>query len=189
MLTLIWTMTNEPDDRAFLEQLYLEHYRLMYWVAAKSITDPQDRSDVVHDSLVHLIPQVKKLRSMPPAALTGYITVTVRNTAYNLLRQQRRQREHLPLVCPDPREQDQTFDRLIHQWEDQELLLALAQRMTEDERILLEGKFLLHLSDEELAKQLGCKVESLRTKLHRTRCNLRKYQQEIEGGAENVSDK
>ncbi len=179
MLFLIMAMPEDPGDRAFLEELYRDYHKLMYWAAKKYIDEEQDREDIVHDSLLRLIKKVAVLRSLDRAELTGYVMVTVRHAAYNYLRDQQLRRQLTPVLR---QEEDHLEDDLIARLDARALLLALGQRMTEEERILLEGKFLLEKTDEELAELLHCKVSSLRTKLHRARCNLRKYQQEIEGG-------
>ncbi len=181
MLFLLMTLPEDPGDRAFLTQLYRDYHKLMYWAAKQYIDDEQDRADIVHDSLLRLVQKVDTLRALARAELTGYVMVTVRHAAYNHLRDQQIRRQQLTLLCPQ-----ETFcpeDDLIAGLDARALLLALGQKMTEEERILLEGKFLLDKTDEELAVLLHCKVSSLRSKLHRARCNLRKYQQQLEGGA------
>lgn len=42
-------------------------------------------------------------------------------------------------------------------------------RLSEEHRMLLEGRYILGISDEELAKQLHCKSSSIRMKLTRAR--------------------
>lgn len=53
--------------------------------------------------------------------------------------------------------------------EKQEELLTAFQEMREEEKQLLYGKYLMDLSDAELAQMLGCKPSSVRMKLTRAR--------------------
>ena len=53
--------------------------------------------------------------------------------------------------------------------EKQEELLTAFQEMREEEKQLLYGKYLMDLSDAELAQMLGCKPSSVRMKLTRDR--------------------
>ncbi len=184
MLTMFLTMPDAPDRRDFLERLYLDHQRLMYWTAGKYIEDRQELADVVHDSLVGLIGNVHRLQAMSPAEQTAYIAATVRNTAFNHLRQSRLRENRTPLTEPEMLTPADPEDRALERLEDRELLRALGRMMTREERLLLEGKFLLEIPDAQLARLLGCKPASLRAKLHRTRRNLRSYLQILEGGAD-----
>ena len=52
---------------------------------------------------------------------------------------------------------------------DQETLKFLWPRLSEEDRILLEGKYVWGQSDKELAEILHCKPSSIRMKLTRAR--------------------
>lgn len=52
--------------------------------------------------------------------------------------------------------------------------------MRPEERVLLEGKYLLHRSDAELAEILGCQTDSVRMKLTRARRTALKMLREWE---------
>ena len=58
------------------------------------------------------------------------------------------------------------------------------QEMKEDEQQLLMGKYLMDLSDAELAQTLGCKASSIRMKLTRARRTFMKKLQD--GGDDNA---
>ncbi len=182
MLTLFFTLPEAPDRQAFLEKLYRDYHKLMYWTARNYLEDEQELSDVVQDSLVALIRNSSKLQTLPPEELAAYIAAAVRNTAFNHRRQSRLRQARMPLAEPEQLAPLHGEDPFPERLEDRELLRALGRMMTPEERLLLEGKYLLELPDGQIARMLGCKPESLRTKLHRTRRNLRKYQQIIEGG-------
>ncbi len=180
MLMFLMTLAPDQEDRVFLEGLYDRYYKLLFWAVQQYIPQEQDRADVVHDALVQLVAHVDKLRTLDQDGLTGYVMVTLRNTAYNYLQREQLRRTVTPLVWAEG--MDDTMETLAEQLDDRSLLRALSRKMTEEERILLEGKFLLDQSDEQLAAMLHCKPESLRMKLTRARRNLRKYQEELKGG-------
>lgn len=50
-----------------------------------------------------------------------------------------------------------------------EQLAAVLEEISNDDRVLLEGKYILQYSDETLAMVLNCKVSSIRMKLTRAR--------------------
>ena len=66
--------------------------------------------------------------------------------------------------------------------EKQEELLTAFQEMREEEKQLLYGKYLMDLSDAELAQMLGCKPSSVRMKLTRAR---RAFVEKLREGGKN----
>ena len=66
------------------------------------------------------------------------------------------------------------LDDLLILRERQQKLAATWLNIPEDDRMLLEGKYLLGLSDGELAELAGCKSNSVRMKLTRARRNALK---------------
>ena len=75
-------------------------------------------------------------------------------------------------------------EAIILEKELQKDLLAVFQEMKEDEQQLLMGKYLMDLSDAELAQTLGCKASSVRMKLTRARRTFMKKLQD--GGDDNA---
>ena len=48
-------------------------------------------------------------------------------------------------------------------------MLRAYRSLPPEDQFLLEGKYILHCSNEALAEQLNCKPDSIRTKLFRVR--------------------
>ena len=67
--------------------------------------------------------------------------------------------------------------------EDKERLYRIWDQLTQEEQLLLSGKYILEYSDAELAGQLGCGPASVRMKLTRVRRKARKLMDMYEGEA------
>ncbi len=173
MIAYICTTVSDPDERAFLTELYLEFEKLIYSTANKYVAHPSDCEDVVQTAVVRLIHKVALLRTLERRRLAAYIVSTTRNTAFNHLRAQRRISAHLQF-CDDndvdtlPSDTP-PLDEQLSMKEYTDKLSALWEQLPERERFLLEGRYLLGYSDGELAQQLGCKSSSIRMKLTRAR--------------------
>lgn len=172
MLTLIEQGTKDPDDRAFMIQIYHTYERLMYYTANKHCTDAYDREEIVQDTLLKLIEKVALLRTLEKKALTTYVTVAVRNTAFS--RQRRRAKEET-LFAAWMEEMEQLPDPALSLEEGMILaerradLAAVWDLLSEEDRFLLEGRYILGYADSELAQQLGGKTASVRMRLTRAR--------------------
>lgn len=160
------------SEQYFMETLYQTHSRLMFATAGKYSSEPADREDIVQNALLRLFKRSKQLQGMDGCALAGYIVFTVRSAAIDFLRSQKKYINHAS-ETEDPADSipDQKVDieqRLILA-EQAELLRAIWPSLSEDERILLEGKYVWGYDDRELAEILHCKANSVRMKLTRAR--------------------
>ena len=66
-------------------------------------------------------------------------------------------------------EDGETMDSLVLLSEQAEQLWKIWPKLTEDERFLLEGKYILGYSDQQMAVSLKCSPGSIRMKLTRAR--------------------
>lgn len=170
MIPIIMTMAEAPDDQAFLLHLYNTHQRLMMATALKCTNDVAAAEDIVHDSVVRLIGKIDLLRTMPESVLAGYIATTVRNVAIDHLRRQAAElRRSAEMPDEDVPDTELTMDELVMMAERRESLLAVWPKLSEDDRLVLEGKYILGYSDRELAEMLGCREVTVRVKLTRAR--------------------
>ena len=62
MLALLTAAIENPDDREFMTQFYLEYERLMYATVRKRLTDPEAAKDIVQECVIRLIPKIPFLR-------------------------------------------------------------------------------------------------------------------------------
>lgn len=174
MLAMICTMTDNPSDRAFMLELYQQFFRLMFFTVRKCRLQQDACEDVVQESLVKLIQKVSLLREMPQPVLAAYIVSTTRNTAFDYTRRRSRQNAR---VCSLDDEalsacleaNSPPLDNQIEAVELRARLSSVLEEISKDDRVLLEGKYILQYSDEVLAEMLNCKANSIRMKLTRAR--------------------
>lgn len=182
MLPVVIAAMDDPQDRDFLTQLYLEYEKLLFSTAWKFTASHHDAEEIVQSSLERLIKKVSTLRRLERCTLTAYIVSTVRNTAINYLRKA----ERIRLAETDIDEQPEmaapqlSMDDLLILRENRQKIAAAWSYISETDRLLLEGKYLLGMSDSELATQLGCKPDSVRMKLTRARRKAMKIMLEKE---------
>ena len=173
-------------NSCFMENLYLRHERLMYFIAGKYTANAQKREDIVQTAVVSLLRKEATLRRLPPYAQINYRAAAVRNTAINALKREQKELDR----CISLEDLTETFptqfmpsaEAITLEKELQKDLLAVFQEMKEDEQQLLMGKYLMDLSDAELAQTLGCKPSSIRMKLTRVR---RVFAEKLREGGKN----
>ena len=173
-------MSKKKEKPCFMEDIYLKHERLMYYIAGKYSEVSVQREDIVQTAVLSLLKNEATLQRLPPYAQINYIAAAVRNTAINTIKRDQKENAHLTEDFPQthiPGAEVRYLEK-----ERQEELLTAFQEMREEEKQLLYGKYLMDLSDAELAQMLGCKPSSVRMKLTRAR---RAFVEKLREGGKN----
>lgn len=170
MLLMLISEIESPDSRQFMTELYEDFGRLMYHTAKQLIDEPEGQEDVVQDALIKLIEKVETLRGLDRTQRASYIVHTVRNTAFKFLK--RRDREQNKIIQPDfsgEEDDDRPLEELLLREELKEAFRTVWQTLPEREKLLLEGKYLLGQSNQELAEAVGIQPNSVRMALTRAK--------------------
>jgi RNA polymerase sigma-70 factor (ECF subfamily) len=129
---------------------------------------------LLQDVLVKLIGKVSVLMTLERCKLVSYIVCTVRNTAINRLHHRTIVNHHIDGqeltedIFPADYEERSVENTVLFSLQMEEFGRILALLPDSDER-LLRGKYMLSLSDSELAEMLHCKPSSIRMMLTRAR--------------------
>lgn len=189
MLSLFQIAATAPEAQDFLLQLYQSHERLMYAIVKNCVKDPYIREDVVQESILKLAQKVDLLRTLDKPALSAYVSVATRNTAYSYLRKRSMEDTILlpwTLDTQDIPTREPSMDETLVLKEEIQYFMRVWKFLPEEDRFLLEGKYILQYNDQDLAKTLGCKPGSIRMKLTRLRRKVLKHIQALERGEEPI---
>lgn len=162
----------DDSDRAFMENLFLQYNRLMYHEIFKITNNPDITDDILQSTLEKLIDKIPKLRTLDRNRLVNYIITASKNTALNFLRDQKSgQRVSFDDCIDSPdwvHDKHITEDHLIlvEEWDQLRLIWP---KLDERSKYLLESRYLLEKSNEEMAQDLGIKPDSVRMALTRAR--------------------
>ncbi|MCD8116539.1 MAG: hypothetical protein LUE21_05410 [Oscillospiraceae bacterium] len=118
-----------------------------------------------------------KLRQTVQSELPYLVAGIVKNTAINFVKHQQVMEKHTiqgangdTVFGPDLSE---SVDEIVIRREALSVLAGIWPSLSEEHRILLNGKYIQGLSDRELAALLRCKPSSIRMKLTRARNSAR----------------
>lgn len=176
MFPLIFSTIEDADSREFMEQLYVKYSKLIYSQVYKLTRDSYEVEEIVQESLVSLIEKVDLLQTLPRDRLVNYLISTARYTGYAFFRKKRKV-EEIPI------EEDETvlfdkgafqngLDELMIQKMESEQLYQVWLRLRKRDQLILNMKYILDQSNEEIAEVLGVKPGSIRMLLTRAKRNL-----------------
>ena len=167
------------ENIEYIELLYNEYKWLMYSSIQKYVNNPEVIEDLLHDSIIKLIPKAPMLRNMEKPAMITYVVYTVRNTTFNYLKHAKLEINNLTLemdALSESLRANETDDRsletqIIIDQQAEEFRRVLIQLPAKEQEILIR-KYYLDESNCEIAKQLNCKSNSVRMMLTRARRDL-----------------
>lgn len=182
MVPVIILTIEDESDREFMTRLYLDNERIMYSEMRKMGADTWIMDDVLQDSLIRLIDKIDLLRSLEPRKQVNYVITTVRNQLKNYYRK----KERIRVYSLDDEESfigktvsaEDSVEDFIFKKEQVSRLRIIWPRLSESTQQLLECKYILGQSNEEIASIFKVKPESIRMKLTRARKEALGYLQD-----------
>jgi len=174
---LVILQIDDDSDRQFMEQVYLEHEKIMYYLAMKLLCDENDTADAVSSACVSLIGKITVLRSLDSCTLRSYIVSTIKNVCKDMLRRRNRTSQR-----SFHGESDEVFDHVEDENAnvedtlmlllDSENLQMAISRLSEKERDLITWKYFYGFSDQKIAGNLNIGNGSVRAYLTKARRHL-----------------
>jgi RNA polymerase sigma-70 factor (ECF subfamily) len=167
-------------DQAALEALFGRHSGALYQSALKLLGNPQDAEDALQEGMLSAFKNLRRFEGR--SKFSSWLTRIVINAALQRLRSQRAHQtisaderlgntevtlaEQLPDPEPDP-------ERLYAREELRQLLDRNLTRLAPDMRSAVLLRDLEGLSTQEAAEALGVPENTLKSRLHRARLQLR----------------
>lgn len=177
------------EDEAFFDQFYRDHKRLLYYLASKYVSaDVCD--DLVQDVLERLMKQSHTIRKIENESgkLAYYINATVQSAIVD----RSRKSSGADTVSLLPETLDAAADtraaaRQLPLGDTYWDIQLLKKKLPDKDWMLLEGKYLIGYSDEELGRLYGCSKNSVRMLLTRVKRKAREllFTDGAEGGDSN----
>lgn len=166
----------EDQKKKINTQVYefvIQYERLMYKIARQYVSSQIECEDIVQDSLVNILNKCNTVIELTVNQRTAYVAAVVRNRALNYLK--RKQLEDGIIVASVDDESyciESTVQKTKHLDSHSSSVKEALCKLSDDDRYLIEGKYIIGLSDAELAHELRCKPASIRMKLTKARRRL-----------------
>jgi len=171
MFPMILSAIESPEDHDVITDFFIKNRLLLYTEARKYLSVQEDVEDVVYEAIARIIDKMDVFRDLLPIQQQQYGKVIVRNLSFSLLKKRARFTT-VPFEDVDNYlliDEDQLPDNLVLQQMKLEQMRSIWVLMPVEERLLLEQKYILKWSDEDLAARFGIKTQSVRMRLTRAK--------------------
>lgn len=175
------TIPVQLEDKAFFHEFYESNKNFMFYIASKYTTDPSDREDLVQDTTLRLMGQIPVLRELNAGKRAKYIALSVRSAFLDMKRRQKDNLLYLEDAALEALMVERALAEAAHVTANQ-AVVQLKEQLPARDWMVLEGKYLLELSQEEIAEQIGVAPDSVRMILHRAKQKARQILQQTTGG-------
>jgi len=159
------------SDREFMEHIFFNYRRLMYYEIFQIVGDSWMTEDVLQNTLVKLINHIDTLRSLSNTKLINYIISTSKNTALTEMRKKNRNHDVSFDDYEDMLHNNVGLDPelFVLRQERTNHLLQVWSKLDDRYRYLLIARYILHKSYLELGQELHIKPESVRMSITRAK--------------------
>ena len=174
MLPIIISAIESPEDRDLMTEFYMRCSGLMHHEAQKYLSVAEDVEDVVYEALAKIIDKMEVFRELKHRQQVQYALTTVRNLSYIMLRRQKRfefisfDDIDLEIFTDESESLEDAVQRSVLNAGVRKIWNSLGL----EDKIILQQKYVLHWSNEEIAEPLEIKPESVRMRLSRAKRNL-----------------
>lgn len=166
-MILLLALLDSEADAALLSDLFDKTYHRMKFTAVKLLHDESEAEDAVQDTFINCMRHIETVRDLAPDARPYYLLTAVKRNALNRLRDKKR------LTGLTQEEMIEDTDASVEEKAIRTLTLEQVHdaftQLPEDFKDVLRYKYLLDLSDREIAKLLGVGKASVRVYLMRAR--------------------
>lgn len=156
-----------------IEQLYVQHYRSMKRLACAMLHDEAESKDVINDIFARILDGRIPLRKNPTE---GFFLVAVRNACLNRIRSLSIRQRALRLL---PIEDEEPLPATLEA-ECRRLRQGMATALTDQQRQVVEGKFLEKLSYQQMGERMGISKVAVFKHMKHAMARLRDYLNEHE---------
>ncbi len=171
MLPIFTAMIDDPYDRQYFEQIYLQNRDYLFRYAFRVLRDEASTEDAVHDAFLSLAKNFERYRHLDGGQMRSFLTITVRNAAFKIYNRRKRENvteeiykdnEYMPDISVDTEQKD--IKRILF-----DMVKSLDSKYAD----VIVLKYYCDLSVNDIAAQLDISPENVKVRLHRARTLLK----------------
>lgn len=172
MLPIIIMEIESDADRMLVERLYYTCRSAMLRRAKEILGDEDGAEEAVQDALVRLIRHMDTVREIPAAEQPCYLMMLNRTAALDIYRKRKREtalRQELEQAPNHEPPEAALPDELLINEEKINILMACVKELPQRDRDVLICRYMMDMSNEEIAPLAGVAAGSVRMLLTRAR--------------------
>lgn len=176
MLLYLSLIDNEEDKIKF-EDIYNSYKKTMYYVANKILEDEHYSHDAVQISFLKIIKNIDKIEEINCNKTKGFIVTIVKNTAIDIYRKNKREKEKVKNLEHEIREVEDRFNNVEELSSNIEIAIL---KLPERYKSVFFLKYCHGVHDNKIGDILGISASTVRTRIKRGKEKLKSILEEME---------
>ncbi|MGN0468450.1 MAG: RNA polymerase sigma factor [Acutalibacteraceae bacterium] len=167
MISIYLTLIDDESDKIKFQEIYDEYKKQMWYTANEVLHDSFLAEDAVHDAFLGIARNFSKIRSFEPNTIRAYVITSARNSALMIARKNK----FGNTVDIDSLNniKDTKADDRINEIDTLDFAVSVIRRMPALYSEVMYLRFVLELSEKEIALSLGRNVNTVRQQISRGR--------------------
>lgn len=169
MLAYYLSLVDSPGEKDKIEEIYHQYKKLIKYLALTKLQNEELAEEVVHEVMLAVIDNIKKLQNRETEKIKSFIYVATRNICIDILRKELRRKveniDDLPLHIKGSGDPQESLNEKI--------VIDCVAEMPPVYRDILELTAYYGLTSKESAKVLGISPAAARKRLERARTIVR----------------
>lgn len=177
---LMYLMSIDDEaERKSIEELYKTYKYQCFYMALKRVNDKAAAEDIVQETFVQIIKHRKRYLKLSSKDFERLLVIIVKNKVIDYMRRERpdvlslENDVYYELTSEEALPEDIVISR-----QEFELAREAISRLDEMSRIILEYKYLLDASYEEIADMTGMKCKTVEMRLYRARKKIKEMMEQ-----------
>jgi len=172
MLLVYLTLIDEEQQKEKFELLYEKYRKPMFYAANRILNDTYLAEDAVHQAFINIIKYLDRIDDVGCHKTRTLIVIIVENISISLYRQRKRYNT----VDYDDYEfnlySDEETEAVVFEKLGTDIILKNIRELPESDSRILSLRYIVELSDKEIAALLGLTHSAVRKRLERARKKL-----------------
>ena len=178
-MLLFLSMLDSEEEKSRFQAVYEKYSHFLWYLAYQVLRDGQLAEDAVQETFLALTRHMDKIQDPESKAARNFLSTIVRNKAIDLLRKEKGIRT-IPLEGWEQPAGEDLLEGYLRRESAEEIRQAL-DKLEEENRILLEYRYLHGLSEREVARIMGITPKNANVRIFRARRRLQELLRREEG--------
>ena len=166
MLISLWSLLTN-DEREIVNDIFAEHHLPLYRVSFQILRSHSDAEDALSQTFIKIMNNIDKVKKIPRHEILPFCIVIIKNASFDILRKKNK------LITIDYLEvieefSSETAEETFFENHNKEVLLRLIDKLSSDERFLLELRFGENMSYKEIESIMNITEATARKRVQRT---------------------
>ena len=171
-------LIDNDEERRFFEQIYNEYKNEMYLTANRILKNRLDAEDIVHETFMAVVNNIKGIMKDPPQKNRNYILTITTNKSFNLYKKKKWESESELELDEMEDVFEEGLEAQIVKMENRELILKLLRQMSSSYRDVLLLQYYHELDVAEIADIMERTPDNIRHISMRAKRKLHKLLEE-----------